>query len=87
MDVMFKRTAFYICSLEGVLEDGAHVYGAIIHGATLGKQVLVGMNSVVMDDVVLGEGSFIGALSLVQANTIWEPRSLIVGNPARKLMK
>ena len=69
-----------------VLEDGAHVgHGAIIHGATLGKQVLVGMNSVVMDDVVLGEGSFVGALSLVQANTIWEPRSLIVGNPARRI--
>ena len=47
-----------------ILKDGAHVgHGAVIHGAELGEQVLVGMNSVVMDDVVLGDGSFVGALS------------------------
>ena len=69
-----------------ILKDGAHVgHGAVIHGAELGKQVLVGMNSVVMDDVVLGDGSFVGALSLVPANKVFEPRSLIVGNPARRV--
>tara|TARA_B100000768_G_C11247311_1_gene362385 strand:- start:257 stop:853 length:597 start_codon:yes stop_codon:yes gene_type:complete len=69
-----------------VLKDGAHVgHGAVIHGAELGVQVLVGMNSVVMDDVVLGDGSFVGALSLVPANKVFEPRSLIVGNPARRI--
>ena len=69
-----------------VLKDGAHVgHGAVIHGAELGEQVLVGMNSVVMDDVVLGDGSFVGALSLVPANKVFEPRSLIVGNPARRI--
>ena len=69
-----------------VLKDGAHVgHGAVIHGAELGEQVLVGMNSVVMDDVVLGEGSFVGALSLVPASKVFEPRSLIVGNPARRI--
>ena len=69
-----------------VLKDGAHVgHGAVIHGAELGEQVLVGMNSVIMDDVVLGDGSFVGALSLVPANKVFEPRSLIVGNPARRI--
>ena len=69
-----------------ILKDGAHVgHGAVIHGAELGEQVLVGMNSVIMDDVVLGDGSFVGALSLVPANKIFEPRSLIVGNPARRV--
>ena len=69
-----------------ILRDGAHVgHGAVIHGAELGEQVLVGMNSVVMDDVVLGDGSFVGALSLVPANKEFEPRSLIVGNPARRV--
>ena len=69
-----------------VLKNGAHVgHGAVIHGAELGEQVLVGMNSVIMDDVVLGDGSFVGALSLVPANKVFEPRSLIVGNPARRI--
>jgi len=69
-----------------ILKDGAHVgHGASIHGATLGKQVLIGMNSVVMDDVVLGDGSIVGALSFVKANSIWDGRSLIVGNPAIKI--
>ena len=43
------------------------------------------MNSVVMDDVVLGNGSFVGALSLVPASKVFEPRSLVVGNPARRI--
>ena len=69
-----------------VLKDGAHVgHGAVIHGAELGEQVLVGMNSVIMDDVVLGDGSFVGAMSLVPANKVFESRSLIVGNPARRI--
>ena len=38
-----------------------------------------------MDDVVLGDGSIVGALSFVKANTTWEERSLIVGNPAVKI--
>jgi phenylacetic acid degradation protein len=63
-----------------ILKNGAHVgHGASIHGATLGEQVLIGMNSVVMDDVVLGDGSIVGALSFVTANTTWTERSLIVG--------
>ncbi len=69
-----------------ILKNGAHVgHGAVIHGAELGEQVLVGMNSVVMDDVVLGDGSFVGALSFVPANSDFEPRSLIVGNPAKRV--
>ncbi len=69
-----------------ILKNGAHVgHGAVIHGAELGEQVLVGMNSVVMDDVVLGDGSFVGALSFVPANSDFEPRSLIVGHPAKRV--
>ncbi|PIQ14531.1 MAG: gamma carbonic anhydrase family protein, partial [Flavobacteriales bacterium CG18_big_fil_WC_8_21_14_2_50_32_9] len=38
------------------LHEGAHIgHGAIIHGATIGKNSLVGMNSVVMDDVIIEE--------------------------------
>jgi len=67
-----------------ILEEMAHIgHGAIIHGAHIGKNVLVGMNSVVMDDVHVGAESIIGALSFIKANTKIAPRSLVVGNPAK----
>lgn len=69
-----------------LLKEGAHVgHGAIIHGATLGRNVLVGMNSVIMDRVIIGDNSIIGALSLVTADTEIAPRKLVVGNPAKEI--
>lgn len=66
------------------LEESAHIgHGAIIHGAHIGRNVMVGMNAVVMDDVEVGDESIIGALSFVPANTIIPPRSVVVGNPAK----
>ncbi len=66
------------------LEEAAHIgHGAIIHGAHIGRNVMVGMNAVVMDDVEVGDESIIGALSFVPANTIIPPRSVVVGNPAK----
>lgn len=68
------------------LKEGAHVgHGAIIHGGILGKNCLIGMNSVIMDDTVIGDECIVGALSFVSANSVFEQRSLIVGNPAKKI--
>ncbi|MEO9869877.1 acyltransferase [Ekhidna sp.] len=68
------------------LQKGAHIgHGAIIHGAQIGKNVLVGMNAVIMDNAEIGDESIIGALTFVKANAIFEKRSLIVGNPAKKV--
>lgn len=67
-----------------VFEEEAHIgHGAIIHGATVGKNTLVGMNAVLMDDVLVGENSIVGALCFVPANMIIPPKSLVVGNPAK----
>jgi len=69
-----------------VLQKGAHVgHGASIHGANLGVDTLIGMNSVLMDDVILGDGCIVGALSFLKAGSVWESRSLIVGNPAKRI--
>jgi len=66
------------------LEEGAHIgHGAVIHGAHIGKNCLVGMNAVLMDEVRLGAESIVGALSFIKAETEIPARSLIVGNPAR----
>ncbi|HLW50698.1 MAG TPA: transferase hexapeptide repeat family protein [Sphingobacteriaceae bacterium] len=68
------------------LKEKAHIgHGAIIHGAEIGRNVLVGMNAVIMDRAVIGDESIVGALSFVKADTIIEPRSVVVGNPAKKV--
>ena len=67
-----------------ILKESAHIgHGAVIHGATVGKNVLVGMNSVEMDDVIIGDNCIIGALTFVPANTIIPERKIVVGNPAK----
>ena len=70
------------------LNTGAHVgHGAIVHGATLGSQCMIGMNAVLMDDVVVGEGCIVGALAFLKAQSQWEDRTIIVGNPAKVVGK
>lgn len=66
------------------LREMAHIgHGAVIHGAEVGKNVLVGMNSVVMDNVSIGKESIIGAMAFVREGTEIPERSLCVGNPAK----
>ena len=67
-----------------VLEEGAHIgHGAIIHGAHIGRNVMVGMNSVIMDEVRIGENSIIGALTFIKAGEVIPAKSLVVGNPGK----
>jgi len=66
------------------LRQNAHIgHGAIIHGAEIGEDVMVGMNAVIMDRVTVGAGSIIGALTFVKTGFEIPERSLVVGNPAR----
>ena len=69
-----------------ILKQGAHIgHGAIIHGATIGNNTLVGMNAVIMDNTIIGDECIVGALSFVKANEVFQNRSVIVGNPAKKI--
>lgn len=64
--------------------ESAHIgHGAVIHGANLGRNCLIGMNSVIMDDAVIGDECIVGAMAFVKAESTFEARSLIVGNPAK----
>lgn len=66
------------------LKEAAHIgHGAIIHGATIGKNVLVGMNAVIMDRVIVGDNSLIGALCFVPEGMQIPERKIVVGNPAK----
>ncbi len=67
-----------------LLKEGSHIgHGAIIHGATIGKNCLVGMNAVIMDNVQLGNESIVGALTLIKEGENIPNRSLVVGNPGK----
>lgn len=66
------------------LQEGAHVgHGAIVHGAQLGKNCLIGMNAVLMDNASIGDECVIGALTFVPAEMQIPNRKVVVGNPAK----
>ena len=67
-----------------LLKEAAHIgHGAIIHGATIGKNCLVGMNAVIMDNVELGDECIVGALTFIKQDEKIPARSLVAGNPGK----
>jgi phenylacetic acid degradation protein len=66
------------------LDEGGHVgHGAVLHGCHVGKNALIGMKSVVMDDVEIGANSIVAACAFVKSGTLVPPLSLMAGVPAR----
>ncbi|RZM20728.1 MAG: transferase hexapeptide repeat family protein [Pedobacter sp.] len=71
-----------------LLKKGTHMgHGSIVHGSTVGRNCLIGMNAVVMDNVVLGDECIVGALSFVKDGSVFTRRSLIAGSPAVLIRK
>jgi carbonic anhydrase/acetyltransferase-like protein (isoleucine patch superfamily) len=71
-----------------LLKENAHIgHGAIIHGATIGKNCLIGMNAVIMDNVQLGDECIVGALTFIKEGEKIPRRSLVVGNPGKIVKK
>lgn len=67
-----------------LLQEGAHIgHGAVVHGSGIGKNVLVGMNAVIMDNAEIGESCIIGALSFIPEGMKIPARKVVVGNPAK----
>jgi phenylacetic acid degradation protein len=67
-----------------LLKEGAHIgHGAVVHGATIGRNCLVGMNAVIMDHVELGDECIVGALTFIKQEEKIPPRSLVAGNPGK----
>lgn len=70
--------------MDTVVEQDGHVgHGAVLHGCRVGRNVMVGMNAVIMDGAEIGESSIVGALAFVKANDKIPARSLVLGTPAR----
>ena len=57
-------------------------HGAVVHGATVGDNVLVGMYAVVLDGAVIVKNSIIGAGAVVTAHTVVPENTLMLGVPA-----
>lgn len=69
---------------DTIVEEDGHIgHGAVIHGCVIGRNVLVGMNAVVMDEVHVGDNSIIGATAFVKAGMEIPPYSLVAGAPAK----
>ena len=72
------------CVIHGQTVLGRHCrmgHGAIVHGAILGKDVLVAMNAVVLDGVRLGDGVVVAAGSVVAPGAEVEAGKLVMGVP------
>lgn len=70
------------------LTIGARVtvgHQAILHGCTVEDEALVGMGARILNGAVIGTQCIVGAGALVTEGKVFEPRSLIVGSPARAI--
>ncbi|MCB0522132.1 MAG: transferase hexapeptide repeat family protein [Lewinellaceae bacterium] len=83
-NVQENCTVHMFPGVKVILKEAAHIgHGAIIHGAKIGRNCLIGMNAVIMDNAEIGQESIIGALCFIKADTLIPPRSLVVGNPGK----
>ncbi len=66
-------------------EDVTVGHNAVLHGCTIGDRVLIGMGSVILDNVVIGHDVIVGAGSVVPPGKQLNSGYLYVGNPARQV--
>ncbi|MEX1018735.1 MAG: gamma carbonic anhydrase family protein [Litorilinea sp.] len=65
---------------------GSHVtigHGAIIHGARVGNNTVIGMRATLLNGARVGENSLVGAGALLTEGKVYPSGSLILGSPAR----
>ncbi len=65
---------------------GANVtigHAAIVHGATVEDDCLIGIRATVLNGARVGRGSLIGAAALVTENAVIPPNSLVLGVPGK----
>jgi carbonic anhydrase/acetyltransferase-like protein (isoleucine patch superfamily) len=60
-------------------------HSAIVHGCTVEEGSVIGMGSTIMNGAVIGRNSLVGANALVTKGTVFPPRSMIMGTPAKRV--
>lgn len=58
-------------------------HGAVVHGARVGDNCIVGIRAVLLNGSEVGENSIVGACALLTEGKRYPPNSLILGAPAR----
>ena len=56
---------------------------AIVHGAQVGDNTIIGMGTTLLNGVIIGENCIVGANSLATQGKVFPAGKLIVGSPAR----
>ena len=58
-------------------------HNAVVHGATVENNVIIGMGAIILDGAVIGENTIIGAGTVIGGRKIIPAGSVVVGNPFR----
>lgn len=58
-------------------------HAAVVHGAIVRDETLIGMGAVILDGAEIGEQCIVGARSLVTPGTKIPPGSMVMGAPAK----
>ena len=77
-------------SKENGIKIGKNVsigHGAIVHGAIIEDDCIIGINSTILDGSHIGKGSIVAANAIVPPDTKIPPNSLVAGVPARIIKK
>ncbi len=71
---------------DTIVEKLGHIgHHAIIHGATVRRNSMIGMGAILLDYCEIGADSIVAAQALVRANEIVPPRSMMAGVPAKRI--
>lgn len=69
-----------------LIERNGHIgHGAVLHGCTVRRDALVGMNAVLMDEAEIGAEAIVAACAFVPAGARVAPRTLVAGTPAKRM--
>jgi carbonic anhydrase/acetyltransferase-like protein (isoleucine patch superfamily) len=78
--VVHTRTGVFPTVLEDEVTVG---HSVVLHGCFVERGSLIGIGSILLDDVRVGAQSLVAAGSLVTPGTVIPPQSLVMGSPAK----
>ncbi|UCH02752.1 MAG: gamma carbonic anhydrase family protein [Candidatus Bathyarchaeota archaeon] len=73
-----------IISARAIVGDDVTIgHGAILHGCKVGNNVIIGMGSIILDDVKISDWVIVGAGTVITSHSIIPSKSLVLGIPGK----